>query len=319
MDPSAAFEAINEFVKLAAERRVKALPSAKKHRLDVLEEAIREVVDGARPAPKRIENPSAAQGITPAHGVAPAKIELKASQALEQALSSTDKLKLSSVKVEDLPKSTYTPPSVPAYMADYYSDSLVPARVSTSDLPTTVVSATGETLDLDREVRVLLGLDRPEAEEAPGAPPLKEVVSVRGAPARAASRPARAASTSAPAGVQVIVHLIAGGTQRGRVDAFDPKAPELLLLGKDADHPPTPVPLRGVLAIFFGTRRGASPSAPMGTSLVVQLVNDRQISGRSPDYAEGRDSLTLVPEPRRGAIDHIWVPAWAVKAIELLD
>ena len=49
----------------------------------------------------------------------------------------------------------------------------------------------------------------------------------------------------------------------------------------------------------------------------MKLVNDKQVSGVTNDYEEGAMSLTVVPEPRRGNIDRIWVPAWAVKGIEI--
>lgn len=316
MDASAAYDAINEFVKLAAERRVKALPDKKKARLELLDEQIRDVVEGARPAPKRISNPSAAKTKTPAHGVAPAKIEVKASQALDQALelSTQDRSKLNAVKMEDLPKSGYTPPALPAFMADYYSDSLVPARISTTDLPSQAVSADGESIDLQQEVKVLLGLEKP-AEPEPAAPISVGVTPV-GTPRRAADRAATQAPP--PRGVQVIVHLMAGGTQRGRIDGFEPASGKIELLDKDPSRPATEMQLDKVLAIFFGTTRGAPATQPAGTGLIVKLTNDRQVTGLSPDYTEGGDSLTLVPNPRRGSIDRIWVPAWAVKSIELV-
>lgn len=322
MDASAAYDAINEFVKLAAERRTRPLADNQKARMELLDEGLRDAIVGAHPAPKRLSNPSPVKSTTPAHGVAPAKIEVKkASQALDQALelSLKDKSKLSSISAEMLPKSSYTPPAVPTFMADYYSDALVPARMTTADLPVQAVNSEGQTVDLDREVRVLLGLERP-AEPEPAAP-----VQVAAAPASARSAPARAATpapaapaAAPPKGVQAIVHIIAGGTLRGRIDGFDPKAPELSLLNKDPSRPAKSVPMRDILAVFFGLGRGEAPSEAVGTGVVVKLVNDRDVRGISPDYSEGGDALTIVPTPKRGSVDRIWIPAGAVKSIELL-
>lgn len=326
MDASAAYDAINEFVKLAAERRMKPLGDKKKARLELLDEQIRDVIEGARPAPKRISNPSAATSRTPAHGVAPAKIQVKASEALNDALelSTQDKSKLNAVGAGAIPKSSYTPPALPAFMADYYSDSLVPAKLTTADVPKQAVSATGDTLDLQHEVRVLLGLERPAGGGAQIGPAVSAAPSPSAErPAPSVERPAPGATPApsvAPAGPpsqQVIVHLIAGGTQRGRIQSFEPKTGQLQLIGKDPSAPPTPLDLRDVLAVFFGPEPGKPATVPSGTRLTVKLNNERQISGVSKDYSEGGDSLTVVPSPRRGNLDHIWIPAWAVKAIEL--
>lgn len=312
MDASAAYEAINEFVKLAAERRTRALPENKKARMQLLDEQLRDAIDGAHPAPRRLSNPSPIKATTPAHGVAPAKIQVKASQALDAALelSLKDKSKLSSITMDMLPVSTYTPPSVPTFMSDYYSDSLVPARMSTSDLPTQAVSPSGETVDLQHEVRVLLGLEKPR----PVTPPAARA----GPRVTAAARAATPAPAAPVRGVQAIVHIIAGGTQRGRIDGFDPKAAHIDLMGRDPTRPPTQIPMQEVLAVFFGLASGAPPTEPVGTALTVKLTNDRDVSGISTDYAEGGDALTIVPNPRRGSVDRIWVPARAVKGITLL-
>jgi hypothetical protein len=52
---------------------------------------------------------------------------------------------------------------------------------------------------------------------------------------------------------------------------------------------------------------------------VVLLANDRQIAGYTPDYVEGGAALTVIPEPRRPNLDRVWIPAWAVKAIDLAE
>ena len=322
-DPASTLLAIQTFVELARTRRTRALEPAAKAQIEALDQALRDLILGARPAPRKIANPTAVATTTPGHGVSPAKIQVKASQALEQALelSTQDKKKLGSVKLEDLPKSSYTPPRLPAFMADYYSDTLVPARVTTADIPSQAVTPTGETMDLAQEVRVLLGLERPPAPEPTVTP----------GRARAAPPPVAASAGSAPAvsappapapalpmrGIPVIVHMMAGGTQRGRVEHFQPDSGHLELLGKDPAAAPNRLPLSEVLAVLVGARRDGGVTEATGTALVVKLVNERQVAGISPDYDEGGAALTLVPEPRRGSIDHIWVPAWAVKSIEL--
>ncbi len=365
MDASAAFDAITEFVKLAAEARSKALPDKKKARLQLLDEGLRDIIEGARPAPKRIANPAPAKTLTPAHGVAPAKITVKASEAFENVLelSTKDKSKVNSITVDDLPVSSYTPPTVPAYMADYYGDALVPARISSRDKPTSAVCASGETLDLQKEVLMLLGIKESDPVAMTGAPvqaspvqtpaPASPVeappqtarvqiggakpssVSMPAAPRSSVSMPAAprpsdsmpAARQARPAtptkpppqpGVPVIVHTVTGNTQRGRINGFNPKAARVQLISKDPASPLIEVPVVEVLAIFFGLARGATPSEPTGTAMIVKLSNDRDVSGVSPDYAEGADALTIVPNLRRGSVDHIWIPAAAVKSIQLL-
>lgn len=316
-DAAAALRDIQTFVELAKTRRVRALDAEAKARMEALDEALREVIEGARPAPKRIANPTAvASAPSGGNAVAPAKINVKASQVLEQALelSPTDKKKLGEVTLESLPQSSYTPPRIPAFMADYYTDDLVPASVAGTETLTSVVNAGGDSMDLAVEVKILLGLERPA--------PRPEVVRARPARSSVETQAARPSTPSqpkapvAPRGIPVIVHMLAGGTQRGRVEGFEPKSGHLELLGKDPNAAAR-VPLRTVLAVFFGARPGGGTTEATGTGLAVQLVNDKTLSGLSPDYDEGGDALTLVPEPRRGNIDHIWIPAWAVKAIEL--
>lgn len=110
-----------------------------------------------------------------------------------------------------------------------------------------------------------------------------------------------------------------GGTKRGRIDRFDPKIKSLDLLGKTVEDANTSVEMKDVLAIFFGTVRGKAPREPQGTGIIVKLINDRQVRGVSPDYSAGAESLILIPTPKRGSVDYIWVPARAVKGIELTD
>lgn len=319
-DTDGTLEAIHEFVELAKAKRKSPLPADRRERMAALDEALRDQIAGARPAPKRIANPRAVSKPRVKPEVAPAKVEVSArrngaenasstlSSAFEVTLGEQDQGKLRQVGVDRIPQSAYTPPATPSYLADYYDASVVPAKVSTSDLPRAVVTADGGSVDLDREVRVLLGLERPRP------PPAKPA----GGAARSAGAPAAAAAPVARPGVQAIVHLMAGGTQRGRIAAFDPDADEIELLGRRAEDPTQHIPMEEVMALFIGPKRGQAPREASGVALQVVLTNDRSITGRSDDYEEGGAALTLVPEPRRGNIDRIWIPAWAVKSLEML-
>ena len=72
-----------------------------------------------------------------------------------------------------------------------------------------------------------------------------------------------------------------------------------------------------VMAVFFGLLKGEEPTPPAGERMIITLINDKRVVGLTNDYREGGDALTLVPDPRRGNIDRIWIPASAVKAIEM--
>ncbi len=308
-DARATVALIQEFVGLAMERRKRALPVHERTRMEVLDEAIREAIDGAKPAPKRIANPTAAPGSAPSAPAPAAAPKASMASALTDALDMSDADRGKVRDVATVPRSSYTPPRTPAFMQDYFSDDLVPASITPDIIPSDVVNPSGDSIDLEREARVLLGLERPPP---PVATPQPRAASrARSPQPRAASR----VDTPAPTGTPVIVHLMEGGTQRGQVEGFDPSSGHLQVTMKNGQV--SNITLDDVLAIFFGQRRGASSPDPTGTSLIVKLVNDRQVSGMSPDYQEGADALTVVPNPRRGNIDHIWVPAWAVKAIEL--
>lgn len=321
-DAASTLAALRQYVELAMVRRRRGLLGDDRARMEDLEELLRDAIEGARLAPKRIANPSPAAssgssrgprrpapGPTPAPSAASAAANKSVSLgAVAEALPLTpaDAKKLGSVSLAELPRSGYTPPAVPAFMSDYYSDSLVPAPASDA-VPRGVVSADGEPIQLTREVKVLLGLERPQS-PAPAAR------------AHAQAAPATsAASVEAAGGTPVMVHLMAGGTVRGQVDAFDPQAQEVVLLPRSPGAPPQRVGMTDVLAVFFGLRRGEEPTSGTGPAVAVRLVNDRQVSGVTPDYQEGATALTILPEPRRGNVDRIWIPARAVKAIELLE
>ncbi len=297
-----ALKTIQEFVELAMQRRVSALPAEQRTLMEALDEKLRDQIDGAKPKPRNIENPSA---------VAASARNLKIgglAQELNASLGKTDAKKIRDISTADLPRSLYTPSSMPAFMSDYYDDDLVPT--STSDLaggvPTTAVLADGTEVDLMDEVKVLFGL----AEPAPSVPAVPE------RPEHVAVRPARRPSVAAPQlGRPTIVHFVAGGTRRGEIAPFEPTSGKLCFVEKDGSI--EEVPLGQVLAIFFGLLKGEAPSEPSGDRMIITLINDKRVVGLTDDYREGGEALTLVPDPRRGNIDRIWIPASAVKALEL--
>ncbi len=327
-DVNATLSAIQEYVELAITRRRQGIPPDLRAQMEALEEQLRDEIEGARPAPKKIANPTAAGASpyasgpsapsTPARpstpaGAAGAASSTSISDFVDQMeLSSSDQKKLNEISVEDLPQSTYTPPAYASFMADYYSDSIVPAKLTDAEQPKAVVSPTGDLMQLDQEIRILFGMERPRP-QTPAPAPAARAASGRAASSRATSS-AQAPDANQVQGTPSIVHLIAGGAKRGLIAEFERNSGQVLLHPKKAGSPES-IPLAGVLAIFFGVNREAAPSQPDGQSLVVTLVNERKVSGRSSDYAEGATSLTLVPDPRRGNIDRIWLPATAVKEI----
>lgn len=303
---------IEEFVGLARERRRRALPSDERERLETLDEALREAIDGARPAPKRIANPAPARGPANAAGAAVTRptpptgtAAPKLSGAVEEVLdlSSKDKKKLSEVRLDQLPVSAYTPPVIPTFLSDYFADDVVPAKLAPGATPSRVVSAEGDRIELGKEARVLLGLEKPKPQGRSAGPTTD--------PTRPAAPKTNPRSAPADEGTPVIVHLVQGGTRRGAVDLFDPNAESLEFLDGSS------LPFREVLAVFFGLKKGEPATPAEGQAVVVKLVNDKQVSGLTADYEEGAMALTVVPDPRRGNIDRIWVPAWAVKGIEI--
>ncbi len=358
-----ALEDILSFVDLAKRRRTSSLPQEERQRMDALDEQLRDLIDGARPAPKRLDNPAPTKS-RPKINVPKAKIKVDSSSgksgisigglAESLEISLKDKKKLKQVSVEDLPVSDYTPSRSPAYLDDYYGEDFArPSQVVAKIQPSQVVNAEGLSVDLPHETRDLWGLVQVATKSAAGpretlevdavvrpsssvadqpAPPMRPASSVADRPAPPASsvtdRPAPTPIPQAPnpiknagnsnGGMPAIVHLMAGGTRRGHIDSFAPPSGMVKVRShKDPQKAPETIRLEEVLAIFFGTEKGQPPSAGDGQTVVVKLVNDRQVTGQSSDYQEGASALTVIPAQRRGGIDRIWIPAWAVKEIEI--
>jgi hypothetical protein len=296
MSAKEALRNIQEFVELAIERRSGSLSMDRRARMDELDEKLRDLIDGAKPRPRTIENPAAAKSLK-VGGLA---------QELDRALEKKDQNKIRDVSTTDLPRSFYTPPSVPAFMADYYDEGLVPTP--TSDLggasPKNAVRADGTEVDLLDEVKVLFGMAEPPPARAVAERPISKPVPRKSS-----------VNTQPQLGRPTIVHYVAGGTKRGEIAPFEPHTGKLVFLEKDGSI--DEIDLGGVLAVFFGLLKGEEPTPSEGERLIVTLINDKRVTGTTQDYEEGGSALTLVPDPRRGNIDRIWIPASAVKAIEV--
>jgi hypothetical protein len=324
-------ETIMAFVELAITRRRRALTPDDRSKIEILDQQLRDLIDGARPAPRKIEGhaaPAAAQATparaasvqsrtstaaTPAAPVEKPKAHNVKALAEKLEISSTDKKKLTEVHAEDLPVSFYTPSKTPTFMHDYYSDDIVPVDVPLGAKPTAIVRADAGEVEVPREVKVLFGLEQ-------AAPPVRvptgDVSNItdprrRSTPAPRAALDPETASRRRP----VIVHMLAGGTRRGAVEAFEPSTGAINFFDDNGGQ--AQIALGEVLAVFFVQKKGEEPAQPSGQKVIVRLVNDRQVAGLTEDYAEGGDSLTLTPEQRRGNVDRVWIPAWAVKEIHL--
>ncbi|MEO1335945.1 MAG: hypothetical protein AAFV29_09870, partial [Myxococcota bacterium] len=170
---------------------------------------------------------------------------------------------------------------------------------------------------------------------SPGAAPTRPAPSPSAAPTRAGAaratgtgpagsvqpRPGRAATgdlsppnQKRPPGPQASVYLLDGTFARGFLPNFDSRASTIDLIFDNGGQ--NRYPLKKIMAVFLRVEAGRAPTPAKGTSVTVRLVNDREILGVTPDYEPGGMALTVVPEPRRGT-DRVWIPAWAVKAIEM--
>ena len=71
-----ALSAIGEFVELAVMRHRGQLPVEDRWKLEALEDVLRDLIDGSRPAPRRIANPSPVAAPTGGPAVPPAQVVL---------------------------------------------------------------------------------------------------------------------------------------------------------------------------------------------------------------------------------------------------
>lgn len=253
----------------------------------------------------------------------------------EVALSSKDKAKVTEINKAERP-SGYTPSVNPCFLGDYYNSEISLSGGLTNQTPSKIRGAAEDVeVQIKDEAKVLLGLATAQMGEAPpplalessalhpvpldsgalqaieptpAAPVKAKRTSTSVAPTFGPSNPTSTAESASQA--LVTIHMISGGSKRGAISAFDPSQATVNLESKQGTESLT---LREVLAIFFQQSTDTFTSG--GSKLVVTLINDRELGGRSPDYAPGVAAMHIVPDDRRGQVSHIWVPAWAVKAI----
>ena len=251
------------------------------------------------------------------------------SQTVE--LTAADEAKTNSVAVNQRPPSRYTPSKVPAYLEDYYAESIMPARIEPTEVPSRIVAADGSAPDISVQARSLLGIGvlKPQprlrsamtpSQDLPQETTTEDLVGPSTTndlpipePA-AASRPLP--KTPAISGPHASVYLLDGTSTRGMIPEFDPDSG---VVEVHVDGRPVPYELEEVMVLLFRVEPGRPPTPIEGDPVLVRLVNDREISGVTPDYREGAMALTVVPSPRQRNIDRVWIPAWAVKAIEMDD
>ncbi|MFO0726823.1 MAG: hypothetical protein U1E65_23765 [Myxococcota bacterium] len=191
---------IEAFVELTIQRLKGELPQVERARLESLEDQLRDQIDGARPAPRKIENPTAAPAqrpsvpvraaqvvvtrsapgarpdddlrIEPAPAAPPARAPVRPSAPAATArperlsLNEKDKAKLTEVPTTSLPRSGYTPSTSPLFLEDYYGETVVPDP-SLGGAKASVVRAQGEAPQA--EVKMLFGVSR-VIEDAPPEP-----------------------------------------------------------------------------------------------------------------------------------------------------
>ena len=346
-----ATQAIEEFVALSIDRRRGKLPLSERPRLEALEDVLRDMIDGAHAAPRKLENPSAAGNRTRTRPeVAPAKIQVArrtksghevpspAATEPEIKLSSTDEAKVTSVKKDERP-SGYTPSVQPCFLGDYYNAGLSLAEKLGSQTPTKIRSSDEEAqVQLGEEARLLLGLKdaqiageeapvtlnpsdlqpvplEPEAIQAvpaaPAAPQRARRTSTTAAPTFGPSNPSKSSSSSGSGGEALVTIQFIAGGSKR--GTLQNFDPSQATLQLVANQTSETITLRDALAIFF--QKSSQPIAATGSKLVVTLINDRELGGVSPDYAPGVAAMHIVPNDQRGQVQYIWVPAWAVKAI----
>lgn len=333
--------AIRQFSELARRSRLEGLTPEDQTTMDNLEEVLRPLIGGTPhvPRPQRTPQPTtpAPQPATPAgptepiarDGTDPPRAMARSAAATPQAkLTPEDAQKVHTVATRDLPASPYAPPTGSLFLANYYDADLTPATVDKTDDIIDVVDPTGTRVDLDREVQVLLGVEAPRHSREPKpatrvprstapAPAVRPDLSAAPPATREPGRPEPPPSESPPGQPgrrAVLVHLVTGGTVRGSLEAFEPTAPTVTVTARSGQR--VPVTTRDILAVFFGKPRGQPPAERAGQPLVITMINGRQLRGRSSDYVPGGATLTLVLDPPHQKIDHVWVPAWAVRGID---
>lgn len=113
---------------------------------------------------------------------------------------------------------------------------------------------------------------------------------------------------------QAIVHLRSGGNVRGEIRRFKPNT------GQVEVHTPRgarTVATDDVLVVFLGNLRKPPPEE--GRDVSVILSNDKELLGKTKDYRPDGNGFMLVPTPRRGSVDCVWIPNRSVKRIRAVS
>lgn len=106
---------------------------------------------------------------------------------------------------------------------------------------------------------------------------------------------------------------MSGASKRGELTAFSPAAGDIRIRSSGVEEA---VEVNEIFAIFVGLSKAGAPLAATGTRIAVKLLNGKELTGHSPDYAPGAAAMTLVPDDRRN-VDRVWIPAWSVSEIRL--
>ena len=344
-----AVEAIEAFVELHRKSRRRALNAEDRRRQESLDAAVRDAIEGARPAPKaqlgseaqpsqqtqssRISRSVASRSQTPPPQTATEEPEI--------TIKADDIRRMNRVDLSTSRRSNYTPSKSPPIIDTYY-DYAVSARepVPTAP-PSKVVNPTGDLIELSPVTKDLWNIGGEENDKTSDPPPLagprtnvdrhRVDKGVNEGPSTQVDPPTKVnnAQTPRPSRVQnkpaaqrdnlgppALVHLRNGGTRRGLIARFDSVGGRLLLKEKASKNEELlEIRLEEVLAIFFGRRTNAQPSPKNGVQVEVTLINDKRLEGFSRDYRPNGIALTIVPRIDRSGVDRVWVPAWAVRSI----
>lgn len=233
---------------------------------------------------------------------------------IARSVSSKDRNKLRAVRT-DL-RSGYTPPVQRGYLTDYFG-SIEP--VASGDVSSgRAVRAAGGQLDLPPEVATYFGVHAVETEPEPD--PLANIDFSRPPPpATGPTRPLVEEAPLAPGETPprpIAIYLLTGAVRKGESKKLEPETgfvKYMIVRGM----PETRLPVREVREIHFAPHPGIPLVPAEGQRLTVTLSNDQRLTGFSPDYAPGVAFMRVVPDPRPHNIDYVWIPAWAVKGVQL--
>lgn len=307
---------VERLVRLAWLRRQRALTDRESADIDRLTTALAEQVEGIGlrqqrqssadlPAPVPDLARDGAAPPSPSAGTSPATRSADAA-APKRPAHAEPALPEGPGEPVKVPTSAYTPPSERPFLGDYYGDL---GELAPSALPATrLVDAEGQELPAEGDARWLLSADifgPPDSgDDEAGTGPSR--------PGRtgAGSKGTGSTGSSGPS-PQAIVHLVSGGSVRGEIRRFKPLEGAVQVHGPKG---PVSVPTPQVLAVFLTNLRKPPPDE--GRPVAVLLQNEKELRGKTRDYRKDGTAFMLVPSPRRGAVDCVWIPNRSVKRIQ---